>query len=81
MQEIEFDQEDHTLGSLLQQYLLNNKNVLFAAYNVPHPLVKKFKLTYMLKDPKIDSYTEEIRNIIRDLDTIEKDFKNLVKNT
>ncbi len=31
--------EDHTFLNLLQHYLAQNKNVVLAKYNIPHPLV------------------------------------------
>lgn len=33
-----FEKEDHTLGNLLQGELLNDPDVVFAGYSVPHPL-------------------------------------------
>ena len=32
-----FYKEDHTLGNLLRNTLIKNKNVEFVAYTVPHP--------------------------------------------
>ncbi|KAI3633819.1 hypothetical protein MIR68_008151 [Amoeboaphelidium protococcarum] len=34
----EIQREDHTLGNVLREYLLQNPKVLFAAYKMPHPL-------------------------------------------
>jgi DNA-directed RNA polymerase subunit L len=36
-----FSREDHTLGNLLRMQLLQDKNVLFAGYRIPHPLEHK----------------------------------------
>eukprot|EP00163_Fabomonas_tropica_P029150 TRINITY_DN6159_c0_g1_i1.p1 TRINITY_DN6159_c0_g1~~TRINITY_DN6159_c0_g1_i1.p1 ORF type:complete len:128 (-),score=41.59 TRINITY_DN6159_c0_g1_i1:155-538(-) len=30
--------EDHTLGNLVRMQLLQDKNILFAGYKIPHPL-------------------------------------------
>jgi len=32
-----FYNEDHTLGNLLRNQIVKNKNVEFCAYSVPHP--------------------------------------------
>ena len=38
--ELEIRGESRTLGSLIQHELLNDENVEYAGYDVPHPLVK-----------------------------------------
>ena len=38
---IELEGVGHTLCNLLQKKLLEDKNVGFAGYNIPHPLVEK----------------------------------------
>ena len=44
MQTFTFEGEDHTLGVLLREKLLENKNVLFVAYKIEHPLTRTIKL-------------------------------------
>ncbi|KAF2169053.1 hypothetical protein M409DRAFT_65352 [Zasmidium cellare ATCC 36951] len=39
-----FNKEDHTLGNLLRAKLVKSQHVLFAGYQVPHPLFATFKL-------------------------------------
>ena len=39
---IKFEREDHTLGNLLRQELLNDQQVLFVAYKIEHPLFANF---------------------------------------
>ncbi|VEU20553.1 DEKNAAC101456 [Brettanomyces naardenensis] len=39
---VKFEREDHTLGNLLRQELVNDPKVLFAAYKVQHPLFANF---------------------------------------
>jgi DNA-directed RNA polymerase II subunit RPB11 len=56
MEVFTFEGEDHTLGSLLQQELLENKKVEYAGYIDPHPFDKKIKLKIQTK--KIE-YNEE----------------------
>ena len=36
--------EDHTIGDLLRIYLLKKKEVKFAGYKMPHPLVDKIEI-------------------------------------
>jgi DNA-directed RNA polymerase subunit L len=36
--------EDHTFLNLLQHYLLENEHVLFAKYDIPHPLIQEAEL-------------------------------------
>ncbi len=38
---IEIEGEGHSFGSALQSALLEDRNVEFAGYNVPHPLFSK----------------------------------------
>jgi DNA-directed RNA polymerase subunit L len=38
---IELDGEDHTLCNLIQNTLLNDKDIEFAGYDLPHPLSRK----------------------------------------
>ncbi|GME80045.1 unnamed protein product [Ambrosiozyma monospora] len=39
---IKFEREDHTLGNLLRQELINDPQVLFVAYKIEHPLFANF---------------------------------------
>ena len=41
---LKYDGEDDTLGNLLRTYLLNNDDVIFAAYKVPHPLTRSVEV-------------------------------------
>lgn len=67
---LSIDNEEHTVGSLLQSYLLADSNVVIAGYNVPHPLEKKCKVTYILKNPTIKTLNNVVQNITSDLDII-----------
>ena len=44
-----FDNEDHTLGTLLQNELLKNENVLFAGYIQEHPLEHNIQVKIVTK--------------------------------
>jgi len=39
-----FPGEDHTLGVLLRTELLNDPDVVFAGYKMPHPMKKSIEL-------------------------------------
>ena len=54
MEVFTFENEDHTLGALLQQELLENRDVVFAGYIVEHPLEKVFKLKIQTKMDQLD---------------------------
>ena len=46
---IEIHNEDHTLGNLIARGLQQHKNILFAGYNLPHPLSKIIIFHYKIK--------------------------------
>lgn len=39
---IKFEREDHTLGNVLRQQLINDPRVIFVAYKIEHPLFANF---------------------------------------
>lgn len=47
---IEIENETHTLGNLLQAYLILNEEVKFAAYMNPHPLIKNIQIKVKVDD-------------------------------
>ncbi len=60
--------EDHTVGDLLRIYLLKNKDVKFAGYRVPHPLVDTLEV-------KVQTSHEDTNKIVRDtLKLLQKDL-------
>lgn len=73
---ISFDGEDHTLGNLLRSELLQNEDVIFAGYTVPHPLTRRV----VIRIQTIEKSCEEaiktsITSIINKLDDFEKAFE------
>ncbi len=46
---IEMEGEGHTFGHLLQEALLEDKNVDWAGYDLPHPLFTKPTVTVRMK--------------------------------
>jgi len=65
--------EDHTLGNILRMHLLENKNVLFAGYKIPHPLYHELKVKVRTQ-PGTTPH-KEMKNSLRTLKTIFKEFK------
>ncbi|KAG0680221.1 DNA-directed RNA polymerase II core subunit [Pichia californica] len=47
---IKFEREDHTLGNLLREELINDPKVLFAAYKIEHPLFANFMMRLQTED-------------------------------
>ena len=78
MPDIIIDEEDHTLGFLLQSYIEKLvPEVKFVGYNNPHPLKKNIVLRIStakndISDIKtvIDTVTKGLTNICRDLQKI-----------
>jgi len=70
---LDLKNEDSTLGYLLQEYLLEHKNITFASYNVPHPLEKHviIKYDYINHDP----LQEVLENILKDLKNVEESIQ------
>jgi DNA-directed RNA polymerase subunit L len=46
---VEVEGEGHTFGHLLQEALLDDKNVDWAGYDLPHPLFNKPTVTLRMK--------------------------------
>ena len=72
-----FENEGHTLGNLLQGELLNNSDVIFAGYSVPHPLENTMVLEIETNGNKTTQCVlEEARTqLINKLEKIEYLFK------
>ena len=69
--------EDHTLGNLIRLQLLRDKNVRFAGYRMPHPLVFDCHLRVETMDanhtPKqvLDS---ALNDLLLELETLDREF-------
>eukprot|EP00898_Chlorokybus_atmophyticus_P002228 jgi/Chlat1/3005/Chrsp2S04719 len=57
--------EDHTVGNLLRMQLLRDKDVLFAGYQMPHPL--EYKMYIRIQTTKRTSPMEVLLSAIEDL--------------
>ena len=72
-----FVDEDHTIGVLLRANLLENPDVTFAAYKVPHPLTRSVEVRVQTTT---DTTTDDaahlaLENISAQLDDFEKSFQ------
>ena len=71
-----FPDEDHTLGNYVRMQLLKDQEVIFAAYKVPHPLVKSVEVRVQtLGTPCVDTVNFALEEIIKDIDEFERAFK------
>lgn len=71
-----FNKEDHTLGNLLRAKLVKASNVIFAAYQVPHPLFAVFKLRVQTDGsvtPK-EAVVTACQSLIQELNTLSQEF-------
>lgn len=50
--------EDHTIGDLLRIHLLKKKEVKFAGYKMPHPLVDKVEI-------KVQTSTDKTGEVVK----------------
>ncbi|MEM1556030.1 MAG: DNA-directed RNA polymerase subunit L [Candidatus Bathyarchaeia archaeon] len=78
---IEIDGEGHTLCNLLESVLLEDDEVEFAGYTIPHPLVGKPILrvrTKGNKEPK-DALREALIKIIERGRALKEEFERTLK--
>lgn len=78
---VEIDGEGHTLCNLLESVLLEDEEVEFAGYTIPHPLVGKPILrvrTKGNKDPK-EALREALIKIIERGKALREEFKRTLK--
>ncbi|CAN0055570.1 unnamed protein product [Heterosigma akashiwo] len=76
------NKEDHTLSNLLRMQLLRDKNVKFAGYMHPHPLLQHTVLRIQTSDPPanpIDALSTAIEDLSTEVDTIEQRMKEEVE--
>ncbi|KAF2863616.1 RBP11-like subunits of RNA polymerase [Piedraia hortae CBS 480.64] len=71
-----FNKEDHTMGNLLRSKLAKSEHVLFAAYQVPHPLFAVVKLRVQT-DGEIsprEAVIQAGREIVQELSKLGQEF-------
>lgn len=76
-----FKEEDHTLGNILSKKMIEDEDVLFAAYMVPHPLFRTVKVRVTTLDDTVETAVgKAVNNLVGELDNLktacEKAFKN-----
>ncbi|KJX93014.1 DNA-directed RNA polymerase II subunit like protein [Zymoseptoria brevis] len=71
-----FNKEDHTLGNLLRAKLAKAEHVLFAGYQVPHPLFAQFKLRVQTDgevSPK-EAVVQACKELVAELQSLDQEF-------
>ncbi|KAK4546129.1 hypothetical protein LTR36_002266 [Oleoguttula mirabilis] len=71
-----FNKEDHTLGNLLRAKLVKSPHVMFAAYQVPHPLFAVFKLRVQTDgdvSPK-EAVVQACKDLVAELQMLDQEF-------
>jgi DNA-directed RNA polymerase subunit L len=54
--------EDHTLGNLINRGLQQHSDISFSGYNMPHPLLHKVHISFKLKKNIIKNVIEDVVN-------------------
>lgn len=71
-----FMKEDHTLGNLLTRKLNKTDHVIFAGYQVPHPLFATFRLRIQTDgaiEPK-EALTLACKDLVSELQQLDQEF-------
>jgi DNA-directed RNA polymerase subunit L len=77
-----FKNEDHTLGNLLRDKLLENEKVDFAAYKAVHPLKREIQVhietSEGIEETENEDSEEEAKKILHEtIEILKKDIKKL----
>jgi len=64
--------EDHTMGNSIQTELLENKNVIFSGYRIPHPLKKELYIKIKTK-----STTKPKKELIKGIKSLQSKIKKI----
>ena len=73
-----FYEEDHTLGNLLRNQIVKNKNVEFCAYSVPHPSEPICNVRVQCAEGKTDSHSalrHGLKRISKMCDVLDEKFE------
>lgn len=74
--------EDHTIGNLLTQELLNEDRVLFAGYRIQHPMTDLIIVRVNVQDTirrPADLVSNTIKNLSDHLNILKNDFERQVE--
>lgn len=78
MIKLEIENEDHTLGNIINEYLQNSKNVLFSGVSKPNLLVDNMIIEFQtIKNNPLQYLDETLDYIISIADEIENQIENL----
>lgn len=58
--DVQFNNEDHTLGNLLTSGLQQHPKIQFAGYHMPHPLENRVIISYKLKSGKFKEIFKDV---------------------
>ncbi|XP_066968504.1 DNA-directed RNA polymerases I and III subunit RPAC2 [Macrobrachium rosenbergii] len=71
--------EDHTLGNILKHVIMQNPDVSYCGYTVPHPMDKKIHLRIQTnKMPALDVLHAALKNLKAENEAIKKIIKDEV---
>ena len=83
--DITITNENDTIGNLLTTYLLDNKNVEYASYKIPHPLHNKLLLRIKCNKNTIDeiikTIDKTIKIIVNLINTMKIDWNKFYKGS
>jgi len=78
--EIELEGEEHSIPNALREILIEEKDVEFAAYKIPHPQVGKPQLYLRTKSKKaIDVLQEAVKKLRKDAEEFKDELKSAKK--
>ncbi|XP_056863285.1 DNA-directed RNA polymerases II, IV and V subunit 11-like [Raphanus sativus] len=71
------EREDHTIGNIVRMQLHGDENVLFAGYQLPHPL--KYKIIVRIhttsQSSPMQAYNQTINDLDKELDFLKSQFE------
>jgi|ETNmetMinimDraft_31_1059906.scaffolds.fasta_scaffold01634_6 DNA-directed RNA polymerase II subunit RPB11 len=70
--QFKFMKEGHTIGNSIQTELLENENVIFSGYRIPHPLKKELYIKIKTK-----SSTEPKKELVRSIKSLQNKIKKI----
>jgi len=78
------EREDHTLGNLMRMQLLDDEQIIFAGYRVPHPLEPAIQLKVQTRSENpgpIQAVHSAIDSLESELNTLKDRFTAAVRET
>ena len=76
---LRIEEEDHTLGNILQKALLEDDRILGAGFYIPHPLRKELIFEIFFNDST--SLDEKKKIILEDIEDIKKYIERIKERT